>query len=138
MRSERGFMLLEVLVAFAIAALALALLYRGGIEGLNGTRLAERTDEAVARARSHVAALCHGAKLVPGTQSGNDGSGFAWRTEVSRTESATIPRGSDDDPKPPLQAALFAVRASISWPGTIRPHTVTLATDCIAVEAGKP
>lgn len=132
MRGEQGFMLLEVLVAFAIAALALALLYGGGIDGLNGSRLAERTDEAVARARSHLAAMCHGARLAPGTQSGNDGSGFLWRAETIRGESATITRGSDDDPKPPLHADLFAVRVSISWPGPIRPHTVTLTTDCIA------
>ena len=131
-------MLLEVLVAFAIAALALAVLYTGGIEGLNGTLLAERTDEAVARARSHVTATCQSAKLAAGTQSGDDGSGFVWRTEINLSETATIARGSEDELKPPLHADLFAVRVSISWSGTIHPHTVSLATQCIAVVPVKP
>jgi general secretion pathway protein I len=138
MGDERGFVLLEVLVAFAIAALALAVLYNGGIEGLNGTRLAERTDEAVARARSRLNAACHGAKLVPGTRGGDDGSGYTWQTEIARTESANIVRGSDDDPKPPMSVQLYAVRVSVSWRGTIRPHTVSLATDCIAILPPKP
>ncbi len=138
MRPERGFMLLEALVAFAIAALALALLYRGGIEGLNGTRLAERTDEATARARSRLDAACHGAKLASGTQSGDDGSDYTWRTEVTRGETTFVERGSADNPKPPVSAALFTVRVSLSWPGSIRPHQVTLATDCLALTLPGP
>ena len=81
-RRSQGFTLIEVLVAFVVAALALAVLYRGGIEGLVGTRSATRRDEAVARATSRLEALCHGARLAPGIQSGDDGSGFRWRTRV--------------------------------------------------------
>ena len=126
-------MLLETLVAFAIAAMALVVLYRGGIEGLNGTRTAERTEEAVARARSRIDALCHGARLAPGHASGDDGSGFTWYSDTARAGGTLVNRGSADDPKPPLRAELFAVRVTVSWPGTIRPHQVALATDCLAV-----
>lgn len=131
-------MLLEVLVAFAIAAMALALLYRGGIESLNGARLAERTQEAAARAQSRLAAMCHGAKLVNGTQSGDDGSGYTWRTEVARGEATFVERGSAENPKPPVPAALFTVRVSVSWAGLLRPHQVTLATDCLSLTLPAP
>ncbi len=128
-------MLLEVLVAFAIAALALALLYRGGIEALTGTRLAERTIEAVSRARSRMDALCHGPPLMPGNQSGDDGSGFAWHTRIVRAKSETLQRGSAEDPQPPVRADLFDVLVSISWAGTPQPHQVTLTTNCLSVTA---
>ena len=61
-----GFTLLEMLIAFAIASIGLAVLYRGATDGLLGARLAERNIEAVARARSRLAAVCHGARLMPG------------------------------------------------------------------------
>lgn len=127
-----GFTLLEVMAAFAIAAISLAVLYRGSIDGLTGARLAERTGEAVARARSRLAATCHGARLTVGEQSGDDGAGFAWRTAIARAETAVIDRGTPDQPVPPIRADLFAVRVSISWPGTVRPHEVALETRCLS------
>ena len=89
-RAGGGFTLLEVLVAFVIAALALAVLYSGGIEGLAATRLASRRDEALARAAARLEAMCHGARLAPGLQSGDDGSGFSWRTQVQVADSAML------------------------------------------------
>lgn len=133
-----GFTLLEVLVAFVIAALALGVLYSGGIEGLATTRTATRRDEAVARAAARLEALCHGARLAPGLQSGDDGSGFSWRTQVQVAESATRPRGSAEDPRPPLRLTLFDVGVTISWPGGLRPHAVSLQTRCLAAVPGKP
>jgi general secretion pathway protein I len=131
-------MLLEALIAFVIAALALVLVYRGGIEGLYATRLAERTQEAVSRARSRMDALCHGARLMPGMQSGDDGSGFSWHTKIDRAESLTLQHGSLEDPKPPTRADLFTVLVSISWPGRTRPHEVTLTTNCISIGPAAP
>ena len=127
-----GFTLLEVLVAFVIAALALAVLYSGGIEGLAATRLASRRDEALARAAARMEAMCHGARLAPGLQSGDDGSGFSWRTQVQVAETALLARGSADDPRPKLRLTLFSVGVTVSWPGGPRPHTVSLATRCLA------
>jgi prepilin-type N-terminal cleavage/methylation domain-containing protein len=92
-REAGGFTLLEVLIAFAIASIALGVLYQGAAGGLFGSRLAARTDEAVARARSRLAAQCHGAHLTAGEHSGDDGSGYRWRTEIGKVSSETIERG---------------------------------------------
>ena len=128
-----GFALLEVLIAFAIAAIALAVLYRGAADGLLGSRLAARTDEAVARARSRLAVLCHGAPLTPGEQSGDDGSGYTWQSQINRAATETVARGDEDQSSPPLRADLFAVRITMSWPGATRPHQVSLETRCLSV-----
>jgi general secretion pathway protein I len=127
--------MLEVLIAFAIASIALTLLYHGAAEGLLGSRLATRTDEAVARARSRLAALCHGAQLTPGEQSGDDGSRFSWRTVISRaaTETVARPESDPDAAPPPIRADLFAVRVIETWPGAFRPHEVALETRCLTV-----
>ena len=137
-RPAGGFTLLEVLVAFAIAALALAALYSGGIEGLVTTRTAIRRDEAVARATARLEALCHGARLAPGPQSGDDGSGFRWHTQVQVADSTVVPRGTADDPHPPLRLTLYSVTVTVTWPGTLRSHQVSLATRCLAVAPPKP
>jgi general secretion pathway protein I len=134
----RGFTLVEVLVALVIAGLALGLLFRGGIDGLASTRVAARVEEATARAQSRLTASCHGARLAPGTQSGDDGGGFAWRTQVQVAGDTTVPRGNDDDPKPPLRATLYAVRVTVGWGGGARMREVSLATSCLAVAPGKP
>ena len=133
-----GFTLLEVLVAFVVAALALAVLYSGGIEGLTTTRTAKNRDEAVARATARLEAMCHGARLIPGLQSGDDGSGFSWRTQVQVAESALLGGGSADDLRPKLRLTLFSVGVTVSWPGGLRPHEVSLATRCLAAVPGKP
>ncbi len=134
----RGFTLLEVLVAFAIASIALAVLFRGGVDGVFASRIAARTEEAVARAQSRLTAMCHGARLAPGTQSGNDGGGFAWRSEVLTAGTANVARGSDDEPKVPLKLTLFAVRVVVSWGDAPAARQVSLVTSCLAIAAAAP
>lgn len=111
MSNERsgGFTLLEVLVAFVIAALALSVLYRGATAGLLSARVATQYEEATSRARSRLATIGHGSAIVPGEQSGDDGSGFRWRTRVSVLQSA--PRTAGNAPV----ATLYAVSVSIEW-----------------------
>jgi general secretion pathway protein I len=93
MRDQEGFTLLEVLVAFAITSIALAVLYQGAVAGLLGARQAAGTDEAVTRARSRLAVLCRGTKLSPGQQSGDDGSGYTWATQITGTATEPVAPG---------------------------------------------
>ena len=46
-------------MAFAIAALALGVMYSSGLGALHSTQVASRYDEAVSRARSHLALAVH-------------------------------------------------------------------------------
>ncbi|HLZ67812.1 MAG TPA: prepilin-type N-terminal cleavage/methylation domain-containing protein [Aliidongia sp.] len=112
MRSERGFTLLEVLIAFAIAALALALLFRAASGGLLSVETSGRYEEAVARARSHMAALGQEAALVAGNSEGDDGGGYRWHLAVT-----PVATGRSQAPGPGAAPPfmLYAVVVSISW-----------------------
>lgn len=88
-RADSGFLLLEVLVAFLIAALALVVLLDGTSGALRATSLAGRYGQAVARARSHLAAVGGGAApLVPGVTTGDDGSSFHWQIQITSQSTA--------------------------------------------------
>lgn len=124
-RPEGGFLLLEVLVAFVIAALALAVLFRGAVAGLRATDIAGRYEQAVARARSHLAALGGRAShFVPGVATGDDGSGFRWETHTTPVGSLTIAG------PPPERILLYRVSVTESWSaghGTRREVQLTTA-----------
>lgn len=114
-RDDRGFTLLEVLVAFVIAALALAVLYQGALDGLLANRVAGRTEDAVARARSHLAVVGHGTAVVPGDRQGNDGGGYHWRVLIRPTGTVPIAHGDDAAVAKGPHAALYTVTVWISW-----------------------
>lgn len=150
---DSGFTLLEVLVAFVIAALALGVLFEGAVEGIRSTRIADRTQEAMSRAQSHLATIGHGVALGPLTQEGEDGSGFHWSLRIVLLQSATIGSsdgsnggfgngGGDSAGKQP-RAALYAVQVTESWPdeAAAGDHTrsVTLRTERLGqLQGGGP
>ncbi len=82
-RSQSGFTLLEVMVAFTIAALATAVLLRAGITGAGQDAEAARYQDAVARAQSRLASIGTLTPLHPETLSGDDGGGYHWTLAIS-------------------------------------------------------
>ncbi len=115
MRSDAGFTLLEVLVAFIIAALALAVLFDGAVGGLRSARLSAHYQEALSRARSRLAAV------VPtdADQQGDDGGGFHWHTQVTTLAAAP---GS----------VLHGIRVVISWDSDGGTRDVALSSEYAA------
>ena len=101
------------MVAFTIAALALAVLYRGAAEGLQATRTAGDVEQAIARARSHLAA--QGVALTAGDQQGDDGGGFHWHVRTTPVGSFAPPAGEPGQPGQPAAVTLYALSVSISW-----------------------
>ncbi|WP_205880392.1 type IV pilus modification PilV family protein [Lichenicoccus roseus] len=124
---EAGFTLLEVLVAFVIAALALGVLFQGSIEGLASVRLADRTTEAVSVARSHLAAVGHGIPLQTATQQGEDGNGFRWSLSIRPLTSAVLAEAGTD-PLHPQRETLYEIHVTESWDGPQGPRGTTLST----------
>lgn len=138
MRSERGFTLLEVVIALTIAVIAVSALFRGISTGLGAVRTAGRYEEAVSRAKSHLAALGHDGPLVEGELNGDDGRGFHWRSSVQPIGTSK-PKPQDTQgfalPQPP-PVGLYAVIVGISWTDGGRRREVVLRTERVGKPSG--
>ena len=78
-----GFTLIEVLVAFAIAALSLATLMRIFGTGLESARISEAQSRATMVAESRLAAIGVERPLVVGESAGETEDGYRWRVVAS-------------------------------------------------------
>ena len=123
---QQGLALLEVLVAFVIAAAALGVLFSGTLDGLRGAGTAARMEEALSHARSHLAVLGHGQAIVAGESSGDDGGGFHHRLRI-------VPIASNT---PTGDLTLYAVRITISWSEGGRERSVHLESERLARMTG--
>lgn len=136
MRSDAGFTLLEVLIAFIIAALALGVMFDAALGGLRASRTASQYQEALSLARSHLAAIGPTGIAVR-EAAGDDGRGFHWTLSIRAVGTASIPRPADADPGTPLaKATLYAVAVVESWPDAGGERQVRLMS--ARVGAGAP
>jgi general secretion pathway protein I len=128
--SAEGFTLLEVMIAFVIAALALSLMYEGATGGLRATGLATRTEEAISLAKSHLAAIGRGEGINQQETSGVDGDGFEWQLHIQPvgTRQLTISDSDRANDAKPSAAVLFDVRVTESWQDAGRKRQVVLST----------
>jgi general secretion pathway protein I len=123
-RCARGFTLLEVVVALAIASLALVGLFRAGSSGLFASDTAGRVDEAIERAQSHLAAFGRTGAVAPGDMEGDDGGGYRWRVRVEPIAAAPVMgQGQAIGAR-----SLYRVEVAISWGSGDRTRSVHLET----------
>lgn len=134
---DAGFVLLEVVIAFVIAALALGVLYQAALTGLHAARTATRYEQALSRARSRLVLAEHGSPLIAGDMQGDDGGGFRWHLHVTPIDAAAVrpfdPLGLR--PAPDYQLTLYAVSVSVSWDDFGSQRVVRLDTQQIAQAA---
>jgi general secretion pathway protein I len=116
-RRQRGFSLLEMMVAIAILGVTLGALYQATTAATRNVRVDERYAFAVELARSLVADN----SLVPATglrRRGETDSGFRWEVAanpVGRSRSSRLPRG-----------ALQALAVEVNWADGTRRRRVRL------------
>jgi prepilin-type N-terminal cleavage/methylation domain-containing protein len=118
MRAERGFTLIEVMVALIIAGLLMAAMFEAVTMALGAASHAARYEEAVSRCRSHLAALDPDIAKLAGVSQGDDGGGFHWHLDIRPMGNAS--------PVPGM--ALYDVAATISWHDGGAERAVTLDT----------
>jgi general secretion pathway protein I len=80
---QRGFTLLEVLVAFVILALSLGVIMQIFSTGMGNLSLGDEYSRATLYAQSRLAALGAEEPLAAGQTSGDFGDGYRWRVTVS-------------------------------------------------------
>ncbi len=114
---QRGFSLLELLVAFAIMAMSLALLYRVAGGSSRHVTDAMQQQQAVWLAQSVLAS--HTSVTAGGWNEEGESAGFKWRVESTPYASGI---------NAPLAIALHEIRLSVSWTVGSRPGQIDLLT----------
>jgi general secretion pathway protein I len=129
MRNDRGFTLLEVMVALVIAAVMFGVLLQTGLDGIRTARNAGAYETAMALARSHLAMLGRNMADVAAESHGSDGP-FAWRIRVAPQAIADTGAGIAQWflHRNELRATLYAVSVTVSWRSDGRPREVRLDT----------
>ena len=135
MARERGFSLLETVVALAIASMAFVALFQAGSTGLFAVDTASRADEALELAQSHLAAIGAQVTGVPGDSEGDDGGGYHWHLHLQPVASRALPAQNGN---PATNVTLVDVEISVTWPGRHHQRQIVLSTERLAaVEASQ-
>jgi len=123
---ERGFTLIEVIVAFAIVAMALSAVFQIFSTGLRGAVVTEAYNTATLLAESKLTAMGIEEPLAAGDQAGAFENGYRWQTTV---------RPYDDGGAmvAPELISAFEVTVTVSWDGLMRERMVSLSTLRLAV-----
>jgi general secretion pathway protein I len=116
----KGFSLIEVVVAFAILALSLGVLYQIFASSTRQAALARDYGRALALADAKLAEAGITSVLAPGAQSGESEGGLRWQRSV---EVALEP--SEPAQKSPL---LYRVTVEVRWKRDGAERSVTLGT----------
>lgn len=107
---QKGFSLLEILIAFSILALSLGILLKIFSAGVNSAVIAEDYTAAVQIGQSLMAKTGIETPLQAGQESGLENEKYQWQVEVSPFE--FNPEKVDTTS---LTTALFKVKVIVSW-----------------------
>jgi general secretion pathway protein I len=111
---ERGFSLLEVMVAFAILAVSLGVLMQIFSRASLATHVAAQYSRAVSLAESRLEAVGSAFPLEEGTVSGEPEDGYAWELSIIPVDTAVVTGGEPSsglDFQDPIQPYLIVVTA---------------------------
>jgi general secretion pathway protein I len=115
-RFQSGYTLIEVIVAFAVLALALTLLL-GTLSGASRqVRWADDAGRASLHAQSLLDQLGVGEALAPGQQQGDFENGrYRWRLDVAPWRDPAQPPDQSDQPRDVSAPSLMAVSLRVAW-----------------------
>ena len=119
---SRGMTLMEVLVAFIVLSLTMAVILHIFSGGMRNSGRADSYSRAVFLAQSRLAAVGVEQPLVPGEENGRLGSHMQWRVSVVRMDDG----GEADRLLMPVRQ--YQVRALVMWQEDGRDQQVALSS----------
>lgn len=124
--SIRGFTLLEILVAFSLAAITLGLFYKTATASLDRQTATQRELIALAAAASMIARTGIETPLKEGTLSGSFGQEFTWTTTIRA------------DPDPHASYWLYQIASEVHWEEGGAQRQIRLSTLRLGPREDKP
>ncbi len=119
---QKGFSLLEILIAFSILALSLGILLKIFSAGVNTAVIAEDYTAAVQIAESLMAKTGVETPLQAGQESGLENEKYQWRVEISPfafnpeiADNTAITADPEKADTASITAVLFKVKVLVSW-----------------------
>ena len=129
-RTQQGFTLLEVLVAFAILGIALGTLLQTFAVGLRNTALSEEYTQATLYAESVLAGLGVEEALEEGSLGGELDDKYSWRGSASVYQEPDGPELEDNGLLP------YHVQVEVYWVDDDKERSVSLETLRLSIEDG--
>ena len=129
-RGQKGFTLLEVIIAFVIMALVLGASFETFSTGLRNAGTAGDYAGAVVRAEGKLALLGATERLAEGSSSGRFDDAYVWRLSITTaSEHSGAVAGSDRYP-------LYAVALTVAWGTGKQTRRLILRTYRLKAELG--
>lgn len=123
--NEKGFSLLEILVAFTILALSLSVLFQIYSRGARNLSLSQDYNRAVIVAQTQLALLSEEKAIEPGEKSGVTDGGISWHRSITAYD--------DPDPSPYQQNyPLVNIELKVNWQTLGQDYGFSLKTSRIA------
>ncbi|QTN26117.1 general secretion pathway protein GspI [Rhodoferax sp. AJA081-3] len=114
--------LMEVLVAFVVLSLTMAVILHIFSGGMRNSRLTDSYSRAVFLAQSRLAAVGVENALVPGEESGRVGTSLQWRVNIARVDD----NGEADRLLMPVRQ--YLVRVQVAWQEDGRDKQIELSS----------
>ena len=128
LQSNRGFTLIEIVVALLVLAIASAAIFEGFSIGFRNARTADDFSQAILIAQSKLAPAGVSEPLSPGTTSGRELDKYDWTVNIDALEAAPV----DDATASGLQP--FSVAVDVVWSDGGTERTVSLSTLRLAAQ----
>jgi general secretion pathway protein I len=120
-RSQSGFSLLEVLVAFAILAVSLGVLMQIFSQASRATLMSSQYSRAASLAESKLNAVGTAIPLEEGAVSGDPEGGIAWEVTI-----LPVTLGEEFGAEPPVTP--YRINATALWQNGSQVRSLTLST----------
>lgn len=123
---NKGFSLLEVLVAFVVMGLVVGVILQLFGSSMRGVALSDEYSFAVQVAESRLAAVGNEIEVEDGSVSGEEkGSGYRWEVQMEALDAANL---SEKLEKVQLPLQLYRVEVAVTWQGDGKPRELHLSS----------